>query len=418
MYGSHKHYLCKHKRFATIKLMKVLIVGGGFGGVRSALELARDENNEITLITDKPDFQYYPTLYSSATGHSHLESWVPLGEIFAEHTNVKVYIDTIKKVDASRKTVHGASGTTYHYATLIMALGVVTTYYHIPGLETYAYGIKNDLEIKRLKRQLFIDIAEKQEVDKNYVIVGGGPTGVELAAALGTYIRRLCRHYDVKRPNVKVRLIEAAPRILPRSSKLTSLVVTRRLRLLGVQVEPDKRVERETAKELIVSGKPVESHTVIWTSGVTNHPLFAAHPRIFTLAENGRVKVDEYLRAHEDIYVIGDNAATPYTGLAQTAIHDAIFVTRNVKRQALKLPQKPYKAVRPVTAIPVGARWAAIEWGWVRIFGLAGALVRRLADLVGYKEVMPLGTSLGAWHAAKVYENDYFAPTVKTKQIK
>ena len=62
--------------------MKILIVGGGFAGVRAALELARDEKNDITLISDKPDFQYYPTLYSSATGHSHLESWVPLGEIF------------------------------------------------------------------------------------------------------------------------------------------------------------------------------------------------------------------------------------------------------------------------------------------------------------------------------------------------
>jgi NADH dehydrogenase len=398
--------------------MKVLIVGGGFAGVRAALELARDNNNEITLISDKPDFQYYPTLYSSATGHSHLESWAPLGEIFGDHDNVTVYIDTVDKVDAAQKTVHGSSGTTYHYVTLVMAIGVVTTYFNIPGLETYAYGIKNEAEIKRLKQQLFVDIAEKGQVDKNYIIIGGGPTGVELAAAIGTYIKRLCKYYGVKNPSLKVRLVEAKPMILPRLSRLTSLVVSRRLKLLGVVVETDKKVERENAHELIVNGRSIESHTVIWTSGVANHPLFSAHPHVFRIAKDGRVEVDEFLRAHDDIYVIGDNASTPYTGLAQTAIHDAIFVTRNLRRQAAGATQKPYRAVRPVTAIPVGAHWAAIEWRWIRIFGLAGAGIRRIADFVGYKDVMPLGTSLVAWRAARVYEHDYFTPTVKNKKIR
>ncbi len=398
--------------------MKILIVGGGFAGVRAALELARDEKNDITLISDKPDFQYYPTLYSSATGHSHLESWVPLGEIFGDHDNVTVYIDTIETIDGMRKTVHGSSGAVYDYVTLIMAIGVVTTYFNIPGLETYAYGIKNEAEIKRLKQQLFVDIAEKGRVDKNYVVIGGGPTGVELSAAIGTYIKRLCKYYGVKKPTVKVRLIEAKPTILPRSSRLTSLVVTRRLKLLGVSVETNKKVERENAHELIVSGQPIDTHTVVWTSGVTNHPLFAAHPKLFRIAKDGRVEVDQYLQAYDDIYVIGDNASTPYTGLAQTAIHDAMFVTRNLYRHATGRKLKPYKAVRPVTAVPVGAHWAAIEWGWIRIFGLAGAGIRRIADFVGYKDEMPLGTSIVAWRAARVYEHDFFTPTVKRKDVK
>ena len=179
--------------------MNILIVGGGFAGIRAALELSRDAKNSITLISDKPDFQYYPTLYSSATGRSHLESWAPLGEVFGDSKNVKVYIDTIEQIDGEKKTVQGSSGTVYHYSTLIMAIGVVTTYFNIPGLETYAYGIKSEEEIRRLKQRLFIDIAEKRQLDKNYVIIGAGPTGVELSAALGTYIRRLCRHYGVSK---------------------------------------------------------------------------------------------------------------------------------------------------------------------------------------------------------------------------
>lgn len=391
--------------------VQVTIVGGGFGGVKAALEIAKDSKSHVTLITDRADFQYYPTLYSSATGHSHAESWAPLGEIFADHPNVHVYVDEIQSIDPTTKSVIGVSGTRYDYKTLIIAIGVVTTYFNIPGLETYAYGIKNADEIHRLKQRLFIDIAEKGELDKNYVIIGAGPTGVELAGAIGEYIRRLCDNYGVRNDKAKVRLIEAAPRVLPRSHKKVSQNVARRLRGLGVRIETNKRVEKANAHELIVSGSPIESHTVIWTSGVCNHPLFARHPDIFTLAKNGRVQVDNKLQAYEAIYVIGDNAATPYTGLAQTAIHDARFVARHLMHPTAK---RSYRAVQPVQAIPVGAGWAVIEWRWIRIYGWIGAWIRRVADLVGYSELLPLGTSLGSWRAAKVYENDYFTPTSRT----
>ena len=111
--------------------MKITIVGGGFGGVKAALELAKDPKNNITLNSDKPDFQYYPALYSAATGYSHLQSWVPLGEIFAGKENVIVQLDAIKKIDTKAKVLTGASGKTYQYETGILALGSVTTYFGI-----------------------------------------------------------------------------------------------------------------------------------------------------------------------------------------------------------------------------------------------------------------------------------------------
>lgn len=396
--------------------MNITIIGGGFGGVKAALELAKDANNHITLITDKPDFQYYPALYSSATGHSHKESWAPLGEIFGDIENVHVFIDSITGINHKNKSLKGASDAVYYYETLIIAIGVVTTYFNIPGLETYTYGIKSHEEIQRLKQRLFIDIAEKGRLDKNYVVIGAGPTGVELAAALGTYIERLCRRYDVRHHSLRVRLIEAAPRVLPRSSEITSHRVEKRLKDLGVRVETNKRVESENAKELIVSGKPIESHTVIWTSGVANNPLFAAHPEIFTLAKNGRVVVDEHMMAHDSIYVIGDNAATQYTGLAQTALHDALFVAADISRTIKGKKRKAYKAVLPPSVVPVGKDWAALEWKFIRIYGYLGSLIRRAADWIGYNDILPLGMSLGAWRAATVYENDYFTPTLKRQK--
>ncbi len=396
--------------------MKTTIIGGGFGGVKAALELARDPKNEVVLISNKQDFQYYPTLYSSATGHSRRESWVPLGEIFARRPNVTVYIDTITDIDIVKKTLTGEKGTIYEYVDVIFAIGVVTTYFNIPGLETYAYGIKSADEIQRLKHRLYMDIAEEHVYDKNYVIIGAGPTGVELAAALGTYIRRLAKFYDVHERKPHIRLIEAAPRVLPRSSALTSQRTERRLRALGVGVETNKKVEQETATELIVGGKSMASHTVIWTSGVTNHPFFAAHPAVFTLAPNGKVKVNEHLEARPHVYVIGDNAATPYSGLAQTALHDAKFVARNLRCKAHGKARREYRPSLPVQAVPIGAGWAVVEWKWLRFYGWFGAFLRRAADFIGYMDVLTIGAALASWNAAAVYENDYFSPTEGVKK--
>lgn len=391
--------------------MNITIVGSGFGGVKAALELAKDKDNKITVITDKPDFQYYPALFSTATGHRHLESWVPLGIIFAGKSNISVTLDTIMKVNPDAKTLTGTSGETYSYQTCIFALGTVTTYFGIKGLDTYAYGIKSAEEIKRLKQHLFTDIAERHMVDKHYVIIGAGPTGVELAAALGVYLKRLCKRYRVRSHNIHVDLIEAAPRILPRMSEKASRKVEKRLKSLGVHVQTGKAVESATADDLVVSGKHVDSRTVIWTSGVANNPFFQDNAEHFTFAKNGRVIVDEYMRAGKGMYVIGDNAATPFTGLAQTALHDAIFVAGNLKRHKHHKKMKKYRAVMPPVVVPVGEGWAIFEWHKLTLSGRIASTIRRAADFIGYHDILPIGHALGVWRASYEMEDDYFSPS-------
>jgi len=391
--------------------MNITVVGGGFGGIKVALELARDHRNMITLISDKPDFQYYPALYSAATGHSHLESWVPLGTIFAGKKNIIVQLDTITNVDTKAKKLTGKTGATYSYERCVMALGGITTYFGIEGLDVFSYGIKSEEEVMRLKRHLYEDIAENHTMDKHYVVIGAGPTGVELAAALGSYVSRLCEHYGVKQSGAPtIDLLEGAPRILPKMSEATSRIVTRRLKKLGVHIRTGQALESATADHIMVGGKPIRSRTVIWTAGVTNHPFYKEQASSFALLPNGRVKVDEFMKAAPDLYVIGDNAATPYSGLAQTALHDALFVAHNIWReQNGKAPQK-YKAVKPPVVIPVGEDWAILEWHGLRISGWLGTLLRRAADFIGYNDMLPLGQALGAWHASMVMEDNYFTP--------
>ncbi len=391
--------------------MHITIVGGGFGGIKAALELSKNKNFNITIISDRDYFQYYPALYSTATGHSHLESWVPLGEIFADEENIEVVIDKIGSIDSKSKTISGESGRVYKYQKVIFALGSVTTYFGIPGLENYSYGIKSAAEIQQLKHRIYCDIAENKTIDKNYVIVGGGPTGVELAGALGTYIRKLCKRYGVRRTAVRVRLIEASPRLLPRSHPSVSKNVKTRLKQLGVRVQTGKKVEKATAEQLFVSGAPIESHTVIWTSGVANNPFYAKFPEVFNLAPNGKVLVNEFMEVSQNIYVIGDSASTKYSGLAQTALHDAIFVAKNIVRERSHSPLDVYKAVLPISIIPVGKNWAAFEWKFIRFYGRAASMMRSVADFVGYSDILPLGQALGTWRASMIEEDDYFAPS-------
>lgn len=390
--------------------MNITIVGGGFGGVKAALELSKNSHARITLITDKPDFQYYPALYSTATGRSHLQSWVPLGEIFADHTNVQVIVDPITKLDKTAKKITGESGTVYNYTTLVLALGSVTTYFGIEGLNEYSYGIKSYDEIKRLKQHLLEEFSQTDRADTNFLIIGGGPTGVELASSLGTYLKHLKKVYKQHEPRTSISIIEASPRVLPRMSEKASQMVTAQLKSLGVHVETGKKVEAETADSLIVNGRPIKSHTVIWTSGVANNPFFKANADQFNLSPNGKVIVNKYLKASEHIYVIGDNAFTQWSGLAQTALRDAVFVAKHI----LGKSKKAYKAKLPPVVVPIGEKWAIFEYKKIRFGGWLGARVRSAADFTGYRDILPFGQALGVWRAQKIKEESVYTAQPST----
>lgn len=382
--------------------MQIIVVGGGFGGVKTALELSKNKKNHVTLISDKPDFQYYPALYSTATGGSHLQSWVPLGEIFADHDNVTIIIDSITSIDKASRTIKTVSGATHEYKTLVLALGSVTTYFGIEGLDHFAYGIKSHDEIMRLKQHLLRSFSTANTADTHFLIIGAGPTGVELASSLGAYLKHLKKKAGHTQPRASISIIEAAPRVLPRMSEKASAKVQAQLKKLGVHVELNKKVEAETADSLIVSGRPIKSHTVIWTSGVANNPFFKANESQFKLAPNGRVLVDKHLRVDPHVYVIGDNALTPFGGLAQTALHDALYVSK----QILGKSNKQYTAKQPPVVVPIGNDWAIFEYKWIRFGGRLGSLIRQAADFTGYHDILPFGQALGVWRAQTVKEED------------
>lgn len=368
------------------------------------MQLAKSKQCRVTVIADRDTFRYYPALYATATGHSHEESIIPLEEMLAGHDNITFQQDTIEKLDKSRKRVQGASGEWYHYDSLILALGMVTNYFGIHGLKEFSFGIKSEEEVDKLKEHLHDGLTDSKKLDPNYVVIGAGATGVELAASLRSYIKHISYCHKLRQHNARVDLIEAVDRVLPKMSPRASKLVEKRLRELGIKLMLGQRVEGETANDLTVNGKHIPTHTVVWTSGVANNPFFTANAKVFNLAKNGKVKTDEFLQGAPCVYVIGDNAFTKHSGLAQTALHNADFVAKNIKRQIRHLKPKKYKARRPPVVIPVGKNWSLFEWGPLVFGGRLGSAMRRAADFIGYTDLLPTSKAWRLWRSASHLE--------------
>jgi NADH dehydrogenase len=366
------------------QLEQILIVGGGFGGVKAALELSEDSRFKVTLLSDDSDLRYYPTLYHTATGGPRANSSIPLDRIF-NRCPVEIINGHAVSLDRKAKQVITSDGRNLSYDTVIFGLGVVTNYFGIAGLQEYSYSIKSQVEAARFKSHLHAQLIDEKKPDLNYVIVGAGPTGIELAGALPAYLKQIIKNHNLRARSIHIDLIEAGPRLLPRLPADVSKAVQRRLKRLGIKLYVGSAVQGETADELTVNGKAIRSHTVIWTAGVTNHPFFKDNG--FVITSRGKVAVDVYLQADDNIFVIGDNANTPYSGLAQTALVDGEFVAKNLKRRAGGKNFKGYDPKQPITVIPAGPHWAAVIWGRTHFNGRSGWLIREAADLLGFHDL-------------------------------
>lgn len=370
-----------------MRKQEVLVVGGGFGGVKSALELAGQPEFSVTLVSSKPFFEYFPMMYHTAMGGSRKMSTIPLGEIF-EGKRVNIVIDNAEKLNRDKKTLKLKSGTKLDYDILILALGTVTNYFGIPGMEKYSFGIKSLHAAEALKSHLHEQLMDKNQPDTNYIIIGGGPTGIELAGAMTSYLRYLVKQHGIKsRKKLHIDLVEAAPRLVPAMPESMSRSIQHRLRKLGVKLYLNTPVQAASADNLMLNGKPIRSHTVVWTAGMANNPFFTENK--FQLGDKGRVKVDQLMQAYPGVFVIGDNADTKYSGMAQTAIHDAMYVTKNIKRHAERKRPYAYKPKKPVYVFPAGHGWAAVAWGPLHFYGRLGWLLRKAGDWVGYRDVEP-----------------------------
>lgn len=361
---------------------KVLVVGGGFAGVKTALELANDKHFDVTLITPRSRFEYHGAMYRSATGRSPLEVVVPLSEIFSDALNVRVELDSVAELRPQTKDIEGESGRVYAYDYLVMAVGYVVNYFDIPGMALYSenmYDITSAIKLRHRLVGAFRSAQENKPVE--ITVIGGGPTGIEIASDVQNFANMVAGRHGIQNLKLNVNLIEAGPRILPLLSEQSSKHAMRRLQELNVHVQTDTRVTKCTQNAVYLDDRKKPSDITIWTAGNKANPLFAYYPDIFSLNERGRVQVSEYFNAKSpNIFVIGDAADTPYSGMAQTAIHNAIALAANLKRQVNHQHLVAYKPKKPEYALPIGGEWALLETEHGVVAGKEGWDARRQAD--------------------------------------
>lgn len=382
---------------------EILIIGGGFGGVAAALRLSRllpTDSTRIRLVSEKTYLEYSAALYRVVTGRSTCETCIPYAAIFRD-LPVELLQDAVTGVDLTLQRCTGASGSVYHYDVLVLALGSATTFFGIGGVRERSLGMKTVTEALRLRRHLHDTLPS--DPTSHIVIVGGGATGVELAGELADYVQKItARHGNSTSPPITIDLVEALPRLLPTLPVPLAQRVTQRLLRLGVRLHLGSRVLEERQDSLLLSTTSLPSHTVIWTAGVTANPLLG---RIATLAvdQKGRGVVDDFLRAkgHKNVFLVGDCAATPFSGMAQTAVHNAEYVARVIIRMLRNLPPVPYAPRSTAYAIPVGPAWAAVLWGPLRVYGRIGWWLRRLADLKALFLYLPWTTALQTWFGGR-----------------
>ena len=374
---------------APTKRKRVVIIGGGFAGIAAARALKRCDA-EVVLIDRRNHHIFQPLLYQVATAVlAPAEIAAPIRQIEEKQTNLTVMLAEVTAVDLSSRSVnvsYPASGThKIPFDFLIVAAGMQPSYFGHDEFARYAPGLKNlnDAETIRTKILSAYELAELTD-DENersrlmtFVLVGGGPTGVELAASMAQMaavtLRGNFRRIDPTKTSIV--LIEGGNRILPTFAESLSRKAARRLEKLGVKVLTGTKVDKVDEQGVIAGGKRIASATVLWTAGV------AASPVVKTLGvptdRAGRLPVDPFLMVPgaSGVFAVGDVAASsqngrPLPGAAQVAIQQGRYVGQVISRQLKgKAPRRPFRYFDKGNMAVVGKNFAVLERGRIRMSG-------------------------------------------------
>jgi NADH dehydrogenase len=380
---------------APAKHKRVVIIGGGFAGIEAARALRRCDA-EVVLIDRRNHHIFQPLLYQVATAVlAPADIAAPIRQIEEKQKNLTVMLAEATAVDLKSRSVsvsYSTPGTRkIAFDFLIIAAGMQSSYFGHDEFARYAPGLKNlrDAEAIRTKILSAYELAELTD-DENerarlmtFVLVGGGATGVELAASMAQMatatLRGNFRRIDPAKTSIV--LLEGGSRILPTFAESLSRKATRRLEKLGVKVLTGTKVEKVDEQGVIAGGKRIPSATVLWTAGVT------ASPVVKTLGaptdRAGRLPVDSFLMVPgvNGVFAVGDVAVLsqsgrPLPGVAQVAIQQGRYVGQAISRQLKgKAPRRPFRYFDKGNMAVVGKNFAVLERGRIRLSGFVTWLV-------------------------------------------
>jgi NADH dehydrogenase len=373
---------------------KVLIIGAGFGGLTCATKLAKKGNVDVTIVDRHPYQLFAPLLYQVATGG------LPEDDIAypvrAAIPGVDFVRGDVVKVSLDAKNIRLEDGRVLYFDQLVFAVGSEGTTFGVPGVAENALQMKNIREARAIKNQLLqtyedVEMGAKPKEALRVVVVGGGPTGVEITGAVSELQRSMHREFPHIANEASVTLVEAGPRLLLSFHEKSSAHAKAELEQLGAVVKIDSAVDRMYPTDVhLKSGEVLPAGTIIWAAGV------AAPKQWSILGETdraNRLKVSDTLRIDDNVWVLGDMAhvvdhgGNPLPMVASVAMQQGRYVAASIEKQLRGEKIEPFKYKdkgqmatigrrRAVVELPNGMRLhgttAWLSWLGLHVFYLAG----------------------------------------------
>jgi NADH dehydrogenase len=367
------------------RMPKVVIVGAGFGGLFAARKLARYPV-QVTVIDRKNHHTFQPLLYQVATaGISPAEIATPIRWILRKHSNVEVLMGEVEGFDLDQRRVKLA-GFEVPYDYLIVAAGARHSYFGRDEWEQFAPGLKTIEDALEIRRRILLafELAERQvaagqaPVPLNFIVIGGGPTGVELAGTLAEIARRVLtdEFVSIDPKRTRIILLEGGPRILPSYPEDLSRSAERQLRDLGVEVRTSTMVTGVEAAAVSAGGTRIPAAVILWAAGVAASPL--GKKLDATIDRAGRVMVnpDLSIPGHPEVFVLGDLASLKdqngqmLPGVAPVALQQATATAENINRDLKHEPRHDFHYFDKGSLATIGRKAAVAQFGKVHISGV------------------------------------------------
>ena len=338
---------------------KVVIVGGGFGGLQVATKLRRTPL-DIYLIDKTNHHLFQPLLYQVASAAlSPADVAIPLREILRGQTNTTVIMGDVVDIDKEKRLITLGNGDLVGYDYLVLAVGARHSYFGHDEWEEVAPGLKTVKDALQIREKVLLSFEKAERSDSlqeaakylNFVIIGAGPTGVEMAGAIAEIAHKtMFKNFRrIKPEKSKIYLIEGAPRVLPPYQETLSVRARKDLEKLGVRVLTNTVVSEITSEGVKFGNQTIEAKNIIWAAGNQASPLLR---KLDTeLDRQGRVIVEPDLTIpdHPEIFVIGDGAfardkkGNPLPGIAPVAIQQGHYVAKLIRKNITKEKRKPFR---------------------------------------------------------------------------
>ncbi len=389
---------------------QVVVVGGGFGGLEAAKALG-GAPARVTLVDRRNHHLFQPLLYQVATAVlSPADIAQPIRAVLRDCANVEVVLGDVTSVDAEGKHVVLEDGSRLPYDYLILAAGASHAYFGHDEWEPHAPGLKSLEEATDIRRRLLVSFEEaERETDPErrkalmtFVVVGGGPTGVEMAGAIAEIARyslaKDFRHIDTR--DARVILLEAVDRLLLAFPTQLSRYALWDLQRLGVDVRFNTPVTDIKDGVVTAGGTEIKAATVIWAAGVKSSPLGATLGAETDRAGRVIVQPDLTIPGHPEVFVIGDMSSLmgpngrPYPGVAQVAKQEGAHVAKNIRRAMAGKEMEPFQYIDLGNMATIGRNAAVADIRGINLTGFIAWLVWAVVhvfNLIGFRNRLVVG---------------------------